>query len=71
MDDTYDFYKGDMLTNYPSVDGKLSIKCYFDGLYNCYSTYRKRFLNKSANGIRINETKTSTLIVKSIDKYSC
>lgn len=48
MDDTYDFYKGDMGTNYPTVDGKVSIRCYFEALYNCYYLYRKRFLKKFA-----------------------
>lgn len=46
MNDTYDFYKGDMHTNYPLVNGKLSIKCYFEALYNCYYLYRRKFLNK-------------------------
>jgi hydroxymethylglutaryl-CoA synthase len=56
MDDTYDFYKGNMHTNYPLVDGKLSVQCYFEALYNCYCLYRKKFLNKFAND---NETNTS------------
>ncbi|XP_015376005.1 PREDICTED: hydroxymethylglutaryl-CoA synthase 1-like isoform X1 [Diuraphis noxia] len=46
MNDTYDFYKGDMGTNYPTVDGKVSIRCYFEALYNCYYLYRNRFLKK-------------------------
>jgi len=46
MNDTYDFYKGDMGTNYPTVDGKVSIQCYFEALYNCYYLYRNRFLKK-------------------------
>ncbi|CAI6356516.1 unnamed protein product [Macrosiphum euphorbiae] len=49
MADTYDFYKGDMGTNYPTVDGKVSIRCYFEALYNCYYLYRKRFLKKFAD----------------------
>ncbi|XP_026816773.1 hydroxymethylglutaryl-CoA synthase 1-like isoform X2 [Rhopalosiphum maidis] len=49
MNDTYDFYKGDMSTNYPTVDGKVSIRCYFEALYNCYYLYRKRFLKKFAD----------------------
>ncbi|XP_025414651.1 hydroxymethylglutaryl-CoA synthase 1-like isoform X3 [Sipha flava] len=57
MDDTYDFYKGNMHTNYPLVDGKLSVQCYFEALYNCYCLYRKKFLNKFAND---NETNTSS-----------
>lgn len=44
MDHTYDFYKGDMHTHYPIVDGQLSLRCYFKSLYNCYSLYRQKFM---------------------------
>lgn len=54
MNDTYDFYKGNMFTNYPIVNGKLSIQCYFEALYNCYYLYRKRFLNKFTDVIESN-----------------
>lgn len=50
MDDSYDFYKGDMHTNYPLVNGKLSVQCYFEALSNCYSIYRKKFMNKFFSG---------------------
>lgn len=42
MKHAYDFYKPDMLTEYPVVDGKLSIECYFSALDRCYSVYRKK-----------------------------
>lgn len=51
MDDTYDFYKGDMCSNYPLVDGKLSIQCYFKALLNCYTLYRKHFLKNLENAV--------------------
>lgn len=42
MQHAYDFYKPDMLSEYPIVDGKLSIECYLSALDRCYSVYRKK-----------------------------
>lgn len=42
MQHTYDFYKPDMLSEYPIVDGKLSIQCYLGALDRCYAVYRKK-----------------------------
>ena len=42
MQHAYDFYKPDMLSEYPIVDGKLSIQCYLSALDRCYSVYRKK-----------------------------
>jgi len=64
MNDTYDFYKGDMSTNYPTVDGKLSIRCYFEALYNCYYLYRKRFLKKFADNDNNESNNLSNSILK-------
>ncbi|MEQ2198064.1 Hydroxymethylglutaryl-CoA synthase, cytoplasmic [Xenoophorus captivus] len=38
----YDFYKPDMVSEYPMVDGKLSIECYLSALDRCYSVYRNK-----------------------------
>lgn len=42
MQHAYDFYKPDMLSEYPVVDGRLSIQCYLSALDRCYSVYRKK-----------------------------
>ncbi|MEE6458146.1 hypothetical protein FKM82_000190 [Ascaphus truei] len=42
MQHAYDFYKPDMVSEYPVVDGKLSIQCYLGALDRCYSTYRSK-----------------------------
>ncbi|XP_070599475.1 hydroxymethylglutaryl-CoA synthase, cytoplasmic isoform X1 [Erythrolamprus reginae] len=42
MQHAYDFYKPDMVSEYPVVDGKLSIQCYLSALDHCYSVYRKK-----------------------------
>ncbi|XP_022248109.1 hydroxymethylglutaryl-CoA synthase 1-like [Limulus polyphemus] len=47
MAHVYDFYKPDLLSEYPRVDGKLSIQCYFQALDQCYQLFcRKAFLKK-------------------------
>ncbi|XP_056146372.1 hydroxymethylglutaryl-CoA synthase, cytoplasmic [Lampris incognitus] len=42
MQHAYDFYKPDMASEYPVVDGKLSIKCYLSALDRCYALYRDK-----------------------------
>ncbi|XP_055689794.1 hydroxymethylglutaryl-CoA synthase 1 [Lutzomyia longipalpis] len=39
MKHTWDFYKPDLTSEYPTVDGKLSIQCYLNALDNCYQLY--------------------------------
>ncbi|KAH8297273.1 hypothetical protein KR044_009268 [Drosophila immigrans] len=43
MEHAYDFYKPDLGSEYPVVDGKLSIQCYLSALDICYRLYRKKF----------------------------
>eukprot|EP01133_Synstelium_polycarpum_P010579 gene10579-12308_t len=40
MEHVYDFYKPDLRSEYPLVDGKLSIECYIRSLDNCYRLYK-------------------------------
>ncbi|XP_018600175.1 hydroxymethylglutaryl-CoA synthase, cytoplasmic isoform X1 [Scleropages formosus] len=42
MQHAYDFYKPDMGSEYPVVDGKLSIQCYLSALDRCYTVYRNK-----------------------------
>ena len=42
MTHAYDFYKPDLSSEFPLVDGKLSIKCYLSALDNCYNLYCKK-----------------------------
>ncbi|XP_072942534.1 hydroxymethylglutaryl-CoA synthase 1 [Epargyreus clarus] len=39
MTHAYDFYKPDLASEFPYVDGKLSIKCYLSALDNCYNLF--------------------------------
>ena len=42
MEHAYDFYKPNMESEYPVVDGKLSVKCYFSALDKCYQQYKEK-----------------------------
>jgi len=43
MEHSYDFYKPNPKTEYPVVDGKLSVQLYFKALDKCYEEYTKAF----------------------------
>lgn len=43
----YDFYKPDLTSEYPTVDGKLSIECYLSALDHCYQLYCSNVMKKS------------------------
>ncbi|XP_077278683.1 hydroxymethylglutaryl-CoA synthase [Temnothorax americanus] len=47
MRHAYDFYKPDLHSEYPVVDGKLSIQCYLSALDSCYQLYHKKVRSKS------------------------
>lgn len=42
MEHAYDFYKPDLSSEYPVVDGKLSIQCYLSALDKCYQLYASK-----------------------------
>lgn len=42
MQHAYDFYKPNMSSEYPVVDGKLSVQCYFNALDQCYKRYKEK-----------------------------
>jgi len=47
MEHVYDFYKPNLDSEYPIVDGQLSIQCYLKALDMCYQGYSKRFKEKN------------------------
>lgn len=49
MKHAYDFYKPDLTSEYPVVDGKLSIQCYLSALDHCYQLYRQKYLKLNPN----------------------
>ncbi|NXY00215.1 HMCS2 protein, partial [Centropus bengalensis] len=42
MEHAYDFYKPDLSSEYPVVDGQLSIQCYLRALDRCYAVFRRK-----------------------------
>ncbi|RKF71401.1 Hydroxymethylglutaryl-CoA synthase [Golovinomyces cichoracearum] len=56
MQHAYDFYKPDLTSEYPIVDGQFSVRCYTEALDACYKAYNKREVvlklmsNGSTNG---------------------
>lgn len=53
MQHAYDFYKPDLSSEYPTVDGKLSIQCYLNALDHCYQLYRKKFEKKFPDNSKV------------------
>ncbi|KAF2157217.1 hydroxymethylglutaryl-CoA synthase [Myriangium duriaei CBS 260.36] len=52
MKHAYDFYKPDLTSEYPIVDGQFSIQCYTESVDACYKAYNAREdkLKKQLNG---------------------
>jgi hydroxymethylglutaryl-CoA synthase len=57
MKHAYDFYKPDLNSEYPFVDGKLSIPCYLSALDNCYRLYHQKYqrLHPEADVVGLNQ----------------
>jgi len=49
VEHAYDFYKPDMSSEYPTVDGKLSVQCYLNALDKCYGLYKHKASRLSNN----------------------
>lgn len=49
MTHAYDFYKPDLASEFPFVDGKLSIQCYLSALDNCYNLFCKKMRKVDKN----------------------
>jgi len=49
----YDFYKPDLESEYPRVDGKLSIQCYLSSLDKCFQRYRTKAEKKNSEKITL------------------
>lgn len=49
MEHAFDFYKPQMVSEYPTVDGHLSNACYIRALDNCYHRYATRFQQRNGH----------------------
>lgn len=50
----YDFYKPDLESEYPRVDGKLSIQCYLSSLDICFQRYRQKAVKRTSERVTLN-----------------
>ena len=42
MQHVYDFYKPNLSSEFPMIDGHLSIKCFLSALDTCYERFKKK-----------------------------
>lgn len=54
MQHAYDFYKPDLTSEFPTVDGKLSIQCYLSALDICYQLYAKKAMKLTGKSVDLN-----------------
>jgi hydroxymethylglutaryl-CoA synthase len=75
MQHLYDFYKADLTSEYPIVDGHFSLKCYTEAVDACYKAYHKRqallisTLNGHANGYANGNDEASTSSKTPVDRF--
>ena len=67
MANVYDFYKPDLSSEYPYVDGPLSNKCYLQALDKCYNLYFDKVNLIHANCSGANEENHKTVTLDSFD----
>ena len=51
MQHAYDFYKPDLTSEYPVVDGHFSLNCYTEAVDACYKAYNAREATLQKNGV--------------------
>ena len=54
MSHTYDFFKPNLSSEYPVVDGPLSITTYLSALDNAYKRYKEKYAKRTALSQGIN-----------------
>jgi hydroxymethylglutaryl-CoA synthase len=66
----YDFYKADLTSEYPIVDGHYSLQCYTEAVDACYKAYnaREEVLKSKANG-HANGNGVHTELEAPMDKF--
>ncbi len=75
MQHAYDFYKPDLTSEYPIVDGHFSVKCYIESVDACYKAYNKRektlkaLANGHTNGVNGHTNGVSTVAKTPIDRF--
>lgn len=67
----YDFYKPDLTSEYPIVDGHYSVKCYTEAVDACYKTYnaREAKVKAKANGAANGANGSTTELETPLDRF--
>lgn len=67
----YDFYKPDLTSEYPVVDGHFSLRCYTEAMDACYKAYnaREKTLQKASNGTNGHSSNGSSEHELPIDRF--
>lgn len=68
----YDFYKPDLTSEYPVVDGHFSIKCYTEAVDHCYRGYNEReakLHSAHVNGATLNGVSEHKSIDTPLDRF--
>ena len=66
MANVYDFYKPDLTSEYPYVDGPLSNQCYLQALDQCYNLYFDK-VNRAHSNCSTKETNKQTVQLENFD----
>lgn len=56
----YDFYKPVMDSEYPLVDGQLSVVCYMNALEKCYTIYKSKYRHQQQQQQHLTTTKINS-----------
>lgn len=62
----FDFFKPDLASNYPVVDGPLSISCYLRAVEQCFARYRARYAAQSAVCEFVAKRSTHSCVVRDL-----
>ncbi|KAL0131058.1 hypothetical protein PUN28_002565 [Cardiocondyla obscurior] len=65
MRHAYDFYKPNLHSEYPVVDGKLSIQCYLSALDSCYQLYSEKARKKNPSDSPVTLTNFDAILFHS------
>lgn len=69
IEHSYDFYKPVMDSEYPVVDGKLSVVCYLNALDQCYKTYKNKFRSLRSNDLNNNSDERREFDLSAADAF--
>ena len=69
MQHSYDFYKPDLTSEYPVVDGHFSLTCYTEAVDACYKAYNAREASLQKNGLANGVHDTSDSARTPLDRF--